>query len=1243
MSEIRSLSFFAIVTTFSTVGNGATIGILMNSNPVPIENYSIINDRVNPPSIYIRKPPTFPYPYVIYCYDSNGEPSDINTIGTQLDPQYIGHVRIRVYRYIPSGIGARNVNQIYLDRPSGSYYSEVIQSKISGDLGSVTVFKNSSGNGGEIDFSGGLGGNVTGVLTCYRMSQLIAAGNLASDAHIIMSGPMGSGITFGGDILGRITLPQGASNTIQADGNITGQITIDNFTGNIAASNLTPANIFSQPNIDISPRCGETITWTVGGRALVCNVCLPSPADGQQDVVTWPLLAWKPASNAVRHKLYFGTTDGSPAYVDDLAEGWYEPGRLPTDTTYYWRVDEVADDDTVTTGPQWSFTTTAGDPIIVRVDDNVASPQTPMDGSTWERAYSTLSAALAAVQNETHVEVWIAKGTYRPDASDRTKSFELKSGVAIYGGFPDGQTGAGTFDARHVELYETILSGDLDQNDSTLNDDNPFENMGNNSYHVVTASQVDNTAILDGVTITGGNADDGGSSSASADLRRGGGLLNLDGSPRIQHCVFKRNRARGGGTTTNQEWTEGGGGICNVWRDHNSETNRPLIRDCRFERNIARCGGGMLNLTGSEPTVMNCVFVRNGVEGGATGSEFNQRLGGGVMNGWNATPIPHPHSVPRFINCVFSGNAAEMGGGMYNLHNDPVLTNCTFWNNEANTTSGSDPAGGGGIVSYDDADIPRLTNCILWGNRYTLNPSINKTHQQMFRGTLTSITYTCIQDDDPDDASIPFGGSEKHNIDDDPLFLATTGDGNLRLQDGSPCKDTGDNTAVWSSQAVDLDGLGRIGASGTVDRGPYERTEPRIVSALSRKTHGAQGSFTIDVREGQRIECRKDGPTRLEFTFDQEVVLSGLPDNGDVTLSSGTVDDISLSEGTLTVTLSGVTANSELTGEFPGVVSPLGGYPCSSTLCMANLLGDANEDNAVNIFDLVAVRDSLNAPVVSTNYRRDVNADGSINIFDLVHVRNNLNTTVARTCPAPTSEGGCEPDPDQDGILADGDDNGLCGTVTCAGGETEDCDDNCPDDYNPDQADWDSNGLGDACDPFSEPPGGEGERAMRWQAAESLREATAAQILLRAEGSDEDAIELPSGGELDVELWVDGGSDISLVEGRLWASVAGEVSVTDISWNVTPTAETSTIVGMSLPAGIERPYGNGYVTDGVLSLLPVEPLTAGLAHIGTVTIHVTNEPGTYLVRFAAGFVANGNGEVSWLHDQPALSITVKGE
>ena len=115
------------------------------------------------------------------------------------------------------------------------------------------------------------------------------------------------------------------------------------------------------------------------------------------------------------------------------------------------------------------------------------------DGPGWARGHRDLQDALAAAKPGT--EIWVAAGTYKPDrgTGDRTASFQLKSGVALYGGFAGGETRR---DQRDAKKNKTILSGDL------KGDDGPdFAQNDENSYHVVTARRTDRTAVLDGFII----------------------------------------------------------------------------------------------------------------------------------------------------------------------------------------------------------------------------------------------------------------------------------------------------------------------------------------------------------------------------------------------------------------------------------------------------------------------------------------------------------------------------------------------------------------------------------------------------------------------------------------------------------------------------------------------------------------------------------------------------------------------
>src|SRR5687767_681524 len=81
------------------------------------------------------------------------------------------------------------------------------------------------------------------------------------------------------------------------------------------------------------------------------------------------------------------------------------------------------------------------------------------DGTDWTNAYTSLQSALA----DSCTDIWVAAGTYKPHASDRTVSFALETGTAIYGGFEGDET---LLSQRDWEANVTILSGDLNGDDS---------------------------------------------------------------------------------------------------------------------------------------------------------------------------------------------------------------------------------------------------------------------------------------------------------------------------------------------------------------------------------------------------------------------------------------------------------------------------------------------------------------------------------------------------------------------------------------------------------------------------------------------------------------------------------------------------------------------------------------------------------------------------------------------------------
>jgi hypothetical protein len=316
------------------------------------------------------------------------------------------------------------------------------------------------------------------------------------------------------------------------------------------------------------------------------------------------------------------------------------------------------------------------------------------DGTSWADAFKYLQDALYKPLTSGD-EIWVASGTYKPDVNsanpsgtgEREATFQLISGVAIYGGFAGGESSLGE---RDWTSNVTILSGDLDDNDIDVNDlsnlwDEPTR--AENSYHIVMGSGTDATAVLDGFSITAGNA------VGSDPYYYGGGMYNYSGSPTVTNCTFSTNSAEyeGGGmynensnpTVTNCTFSFNAVGDCGGGME-NYDNSRPTVSDCNFIDNLADYyGGGMHNYSGN-PTVTNCTFSFN-----AAGD-----YGGGMYN---------MKSSPTVTNCTFSFNAAgDYGGGMYNYSASPTVTNCTFSTNSVESE-------GGGM--YNEDSSPTVTNC----------------------------------------------------------------------------------------------------------------------------------------------------------------------------------------------------------------------------------------------------------------------------------------------------------------------------------------------------------------------------------------------------------------------------------------------------------------------------------------------------------------------------------------------------
>lgn len=201
------------------------------------------------------------------------------------------------------------------------------------------------------------------------------------------------------------------------------------------------------------------------------------------------------------------------------------------------------------------------------------------NGTSWIDAYVDLQSALAVADSSD--TVLVAVGTYTPTpGTDRTATFAMETGVAVFGGFEGAE---GSFAERDIRNHATILSGAIGGASKT-----------DNSYHVVTAIGVGASAVLDGFYVVDGYAKSAG------DLGFGGGVFCDGASPTLRNVQIALNNA-----------SNGGGMLC---RNGSS----PLMVNVALIDNQAGLGGAMLCQT-SSPRLVNATVARNSatVRGGA--------------------------------------------------------------------------------------------------------------------------------------------------------------------------------------------------------------------------------------------------------------------------------------------------------------------------------------------------------------------------------------------------------------------------------------------------------------------------------------------------------------------------------------------------------------------------------------------------------------------------------------------------
>ncbi|MBE0637599.1 MAG: T9SS type A sorting domain-containing protein [Bacteroidales bacterium] len=479
-------------------------------------------------------------------------------------------------------------------------------------------------------------------------------------------------------------------------------------------------------------------------------------------------------------------------------------------------------------------------PNIIFVDKD--RPDDSGDGFSWEFAKKTLQGALDIAG--AGFQIWVEAGTYTPtyDYGEEGEEqnlyhFRMQNGVAIYGGFA-GNEDPEVFDLadRDFEANETILSGDLLGNDEFDVTEGGYQNGtgDDNCYHVFyhpEAYTLDNTAILDGFTIMGGNA----SSADNNPNYSGGGILNYDNcSPTLTNLKIIANYA-----------LLNGGGIANI-------ASFPVIENVEIIGNYADYNGGGIFNNGSSPGMTDVIINGN----------YSNHNGGGICN--NEGDYNNLPSSPNLTNVLIEANYADInGGGMYNNGSSPILNKVDFIDNvaEANgggicnnqgvfalqpsspiltdvTIQGNHSTNGGGVYNNNNS-APKFTNTLIHDNQASQNGG----GIYNFNSSSPEFNNTIVIDNQAGQN----GGGVFNNDDASPVFINTTINRNIAGKSGGGVYTNYYSTATFYNVLITNNEAG-LNGGGYFNNQSSETTLTN--GTISKNSAGQYGGGAANANEG---------------------------------------------------------------------------------------------------------------------------------------------------------------------------------------------------------------------------------------------------------------------------------------------------------------------------------------------------------------------------------------------------------
>ena len=171
----------------------------------------------------------------------------------------------------------------------------------------------------------------------------------------------------------------------------------------------------------------------------------------------------------------------------------------------------------------------------------------------------------------------------------------------------------------------------------------------------------------------------------------------------------------------------------------------------------------------------------------------------------------------------------------------------------------------------------------------------------------------------------------------------------------------------------------------------------QLVSAASRKVHGAAGTFdlplTLTPLTNPTTEPRQGATATVVMTFNKAITAA----TAAVTEGAALATSTTFSGNDVIVNIAGLADQQYSTVSLTNVTGADGSTGGTGVVRIGFLLGDVNQSRVVSVADLGLVNAQLSQPVTASNFLKDVNVTGTLTVGD----KGITNANLTKSLPAP--------------------------------------------------------------------------------------------------------------------------------------------------------------------------------------------------------------------------------------------------